>query len=261
MDFGNTLVDYPLANWDSQIAFTQRFFENYIYLTNFPLKTKHSASDLAVRLNTENQDHSIWRFRERVRSSSFFGHSLNREGARRLEIAICQAVFDRAARFDDSINCIERLKRLGLRTGIVSNLPWGTSSEIWKSEFIRHGFGPDLIDQVVCCVDVGYRKPHPAALRECTAKLKCHPTEVIFVGDGIISDVQTAIAAGCLPVLLDRRNEFSSYAGTRVKTMDELLSMIEAGSFVEAKPRIATNKREPRGRNVSLLARHQANQR
>lgn len=223
MDFGNTLVDYPLMDWDSQITFTKDFFAGYIGRGR--LKWQGSPRELAVRLNTENKDGSVWRFGERVRSTSFFGKSLSPGAARALELDICQAVFERAVRFQDSLEFVSMLRVLGYLTGIVSNLPWGTSSVIWNQEFVRHGFTSNLIDRAVCCVDVGFRKPHPAALRECISRLKCDPHEVLFVGDGV-SDTQASLAAGCVPVLLDRRNANPSYRGIRVITLFDIIDLL-----------------------------------
>jgi FMN phosphatase YigB (HAD superfamily) len=224
MDFGNTLVDYPLMDWGSQISFTEKFLTHYI--DTLPVQHQDSPSELAIRLNTEKLDGSVWRFRKRVRSASFFGRALPSEDAKTFERAICQAVFDVAVKFDDSLQCVAEFKRMGYRTGIVSNLPWGTSSDIWKLEFRRHGFDSNLIDQVVCCVDVGYRKPHPAPLRECVSRLSCAPPEVVFVGDGIVSDMQAAASAGCIPILLDRKNVHRDYSGTRITTLNELLGKL-----------------------------------
>jgi FMN phosphatase YigB (HAD superfamily) len=225
MDFGNTLVDYPLMDWDSQINFTKNFLANYLHTLSFAVH--HSTEELAVRLNTENPDGSVWHFVDRIRSSSFFGSALPRKAAKDFEEAICQAVFDCAIRFEDSIDCVLTLRSLGYLTGIVSNLPWGTNSIIWRQEFDRHGFDSNLINEIVCCVDVGYRKPHPAALRACISKLNCDPKDVVFVGDAIVSDIQTALAVGCLPVLVDRRNAYPDYSGIRVRTMQELAFLLD----------------------------------
>jgi FMN phosphatase YigB (HAD superfamily) len=223
MDFGNTLVDYPLSDWQSQIVFIDRFLARY--LKTLPLDRRYSLRELSIRLNTENSDGSVWPFVDRLRSSSFFGTALTVKAAQDFETAICQAVFKRAVVFQESLEFVSILRVSGYRTGIVSNLPWGTSPIIWNQEFRRHGFTPNLIDQAVCCVDVGFRKPNPAALKECISRLNCDPHEVLFVGDSA-SDTQAALAAGCVPVLLDRENSHSSYSGIRVTKLFDIMYLL-----------------------------------
>lgn len=251
MDFGNTLVDYPLIDWNSQIEFIKGFLSKYS--ERLPTNCEHSADELAVQLNTEKADGSVWHFIERVRSSSFFGAAFKFKAAREFEIAICEAVFDQATLFQDSIEFVMGLRSSGYLTGIVSNLPWGTSSAIWRSEFHRHGFSSGLIDHIVCCVDVGYRKPNPAPLLECIARLDCTPSEVIFVGDAIVSDVQAALAAGCLPVLLDRRGAYETYQGIRVRSMSELRLKLDELRFPAAIDRIDGDKARLRTKHPQAM--------
>lgn len=205
-DFGDTLVDYPLRDIDGQIAYIIRFIESAVDAKIVSLDRFGSAANFARQLNCENADNSTWPFVDRLRSDKFFGPRLSVPDAERLERAICEGVFADARVLPDARPALIELKNRGLKTGIVSNLPWGTSSAIWSEEFARHGFGQDLIDQVVCCVDAGYRKPHPAALLGCLERLQCYPADAIYVGDRP-SDVYAGKAAGCHAVLVQRRDD------------------------------------------------------
>ncbi|MFO0416452.1 MAG: HAD family hydrolase [Pseudomonadota bacterium] len=203
-DFGDTLVDYPLRDTAGQLSYIITFIEQMAAAKLVSLDRFESASEFAKRLNTENSDDSTWPFIDRLRSERFFGQELSLSVAERIEREICDGVFAKAQILPDALPTLRELKKLGIKTGIVSNLPWGTSSAIWIEEFARHGFGADLIDQAVCCVDAGFRKPHPAAINECLKRLACAPERSIYVGDRP-SDVYAGKAAGCKTALVKRR--------------------------------------------------------
>jgi FMN phosphatase YigB (HAD superfamily) len=205
-DFGDTLVDYPLRDRDGQISYIVEFIEKMAAVKAVSLKGFESAVSFANRLNFEKPDNSTWPFVERVRSDSFFGSQFSLADAIRLERAICDGVFSSAKELPDARPALLDLRERGIRTGIVSNLPWGTSSAIWCEEFARRGFGSELIDQVVCCVDVGYRKPHPAAVMECVRRLNCNPSQSVYVGDRP-SDILAGKLAGVRTILIHRRDD------------------------------------------------------
>jgi len=52
----------------------------------------------------------------------------------------------------------------GYRTGIISNLPWGSPPALWREEVGRLGVAGE-VDEVVFCGDAGYRKPAPRSSR------------------------------------------------------------------------------------------------
>lgn len=223
-DFGDTLVDYPLRDTEGQLAYIIGFVEGMVAANVITLDRFENAASFAKQLNTENADHSTWPFVERVRSDSFFGHGLTVSDAERLERAICDGVFTDAKVLPDAQPAVLELKRRGVKTGVVSNLPWGTSSAIWANEFARHGFGPGVIDEVVCCVDAGYRKPHPAAIIECLKRLQCDPAQSVYVGDRP-SDVYAGKAAGCRAVLVQRRDDsYTDKADLIIHDLRDLMS-------------------------------------
>lgn len=218
-DFGDTLVDYPLRDMNGQLAYIIGFIEGVAASKIVSLESFGSASEFANRLNTENSDNSTWSFVERVRSDRFFGPSLSEASASEMERRICEGVFSDAKLLPDALPAVRDLKSRGIKTGIVSNLPWGTSSAIWKAEFSRHGFGPELMDDAVCCVDAGYRKPHPAAITACLKNLSCDPRHSLYVGDRP-SDVMAGKAAGCRTILIKRRED--SYTDKADVIIDDL---------------------------------------
>ena len=200
-DFGDTLVDYPLRDTKGQLSYIESFITRLADDGIVSLSKFNTVQAFAEQLNSENLDDSTWPFTERLRSDKFFGPDFDLATAERLEREICDGVFAQAKILPDALPTLIELKKRGIKTGIVSNLPWGTSSKIWVEEFARHGFSSDIIDVVVCCVDAGYRKPHPAAIVECLNRLKCTAEGAIYVGDRP-SDIYAGKAAGCLAALI-----------------------------------------------------------
>jgi len=225
-DFGDTLVDYPLRDTQGQLSYVESFIQKLsddgvVSLSNFT-----SAHEFAKRLNTEKPDDTTWPFIERLRSDSFFGPDFALAIAERLEREICKGVFAQASLLPDALPTLIELKQRGVKTGIVSNLPWGTSSTIWREEFARHGFGSDIIDGVVCCVDAGYRKPHPAPIVSCLQKLMCPADSAIYVGDRP-SDVYAGKAAGCRAAIIKRRDDsYTDHSDLILEDLRDLLAHV-----------------------------------
>jgi putative hydrolase of the HAD superfamily len=96
---------------------------------------------------------------------------------------------------------LAELRRRGVKTGIVSNTPWGSPAAAWRAELDRHGL-LDKVDAVVFCVDVGWRKPHPAPFHRALECLSVAASEAVFVGDDPRWDVLGAERVGLRPVLL-----------------------------------------------------------
>jgi FMN phosphatase YigB (HAD superfamily) len=149
-DFGDTLVDYPLRDTKGQLSYIESFITRLADDGIVSLSKFNTVQAFAEQLNSENLDDSTWPFTERLRSDKFFGPDFDLATAERLEREICDGVFAQAKILPDALPTLIELKKRGIKTGIVSNLPWGTSSKIWVEEFARHGFSSDIIDVVVC---------------------------------------------------------------------------------------------------------------
>jgi HAD superfamily hydrolase (TIGR01662 family) len=102
----------------------------------------------------------------------------------------------------DLDEALESLRDLGIKTAIVSNTSWGSPASEWRQELARHGL-LDRVDATVFCVDVGWRKPHPAPFERALTLLDVIAGEALFVGDDHRCDVLGAKNAGMRPVLLE----------------------------------------------------------
>jgi HAD superfamily hydrolase (TIGR01662 family) len=105
---------------------------------------------------------------------------------------------------------LARLRRLGVRTGVVSNQSGIGSGRITRDQVhavnarVEELLGPfdvwrycphDRHDGCEC------RKPAPGMVKECCAELDVAPARCVVVGD-IGSDIEAAHAAGCRAVLV-----------------------------------------------------------
>jgi putative hydrolase of the HAD superfamily len=110
-------------------------------------------------------------------------------------------IFSCARVEDDAVEVLDALRARGLRTAIVSNTPWGSSAELWLEELHRHAL-LERLDAVTFCVEVGWRKPHPAPFLRTLKKLAIEPCDAVFVGDDPRWDVEGPLRAGIRPILV-----------------------------------------------------------
>lgn len=163
-----------------------------------------ARSDLihqALELYQERADLAVWPLEERLQM--LFGPyaSLDSELTERLAQAFLEPIFATAQVRHDALHVLLGLERRGLKTGIVSNTPWGSSGRVWRSELERHEL-LTAVDAVVFCQDVGWRKPHPTPFRRALEMIGVAAKDAAFVGDNPLWDVEGAESAGLLPILL-----------------------------------------------------------
>ena len=118
---------------------------------------------------------------------------------------VCRAfiapIFSRAKIETDAHRVLDELRSRGFRTAIVSNTPWGSSAELWLEELRRHAL-LERLDAVTFCVEVGWRKPHPAPFLCTLKKLAIEPSDAVFVGDDPRWDIEGSLRAGIRPILV-----------------------------------------------------------
>jgi len=125
--------------------------------------------------------------------------------------------------YEDSIPCLERVREMGLKVGILSNTPWGCPSSQWDKEIEYHGIKP-FIDASVYCCDAGWRKPAVQPFEMILSRLEVLPSEAVMIGDSVPWDVEGAMRAGMRAVYLDR--ERSGDYHPSVNRLDELPELL-----------------------------------
>jgi HAD superfamily hydrolase (TIGR01509 family) len=104
--------------------------------------------------------------------------------------------YDRNDLYPDAVACLEAVRSLGLRVGIVGNQT--AALERWAREAALPA------DVISSSAGLGVRKPHPAFFA-CIAELAgCPPSRVAYVGDRVDNDVLPAAAAGMVAIHVRR---------------------------------------------------------
>ncbi len=144
--------------------------------------------------------------------------------------ALCETflgpVFEIGKVYDDTHAALELLRSQGYRTAVVSNSPWGSPAALWRKELKRLGIA-GLVDAVVLCGDVGWRKPSRRIFDHARKRLGVASEQCVFVGDDLEWDVAGGAAAGMRAVLIDRDGRHADFEGARIRSLHELLPLLE----------------------------------
>lgn len=226
-DLGNTLVSYyEREQFPSVLAAALAAAHSAYSAAGY---RGRSLAEVIERSSSGGSEPSDLRIRPLAeRFATIFGSAataLGEAGFRRAAREFVGPLQAPAAVYPDTIPALERLAAAGYRIGIVSNLPWGVPSELWRGELDRHGVEP-YVDFALFCTDIGHRKPSPKIFRAALDRLGVAPGETLFVGDEPVWDVEGAERAGIPAVLMDRRDRHAAHAGTRVRSLGELLERI-----------------------------------
>jgi len=176
---------------------------------------------------TENREAPDFRFTPMIeRIERIFGVALADDSA--LAVSMCERflgpIFAVGRVYDDTLPTLASLRAAGIRTAIVSNAPWGSPPDLWRSELQRLGLA-DAVDAVVLCGDVGWRKPAPAIFHHAMKKLDCRAADCVFVGDDLRWDIEGSASVGMRPVLIDRDGRHPEFVGERVVDLHDVLPL------------------------------------
>jgi putative hydrolase of the HAD superfamily len=124
--------------------------------------------------------------------------------------------------FDDSRPALEALAARGFRLGIVSNF------EPWLEDVLRMEGVLELFSVLAISGVLGVAKPDPAIFQVALDKAGVVAGAAIHVGDHPDVDAAAARAVGITPVLIDRFGRVPPEAGPRIRSLDELVELIDA---------------------------------
>lgn len=200
-DLGNTLVGYYRAHEFPSIL--TQCLRNMVAATGltFAEVDEEQLFAHAMRLNREREDHAVRPLASRIRELLQDHVELNDNQLADACRVFLAPIFEHAQPDLAASRVLVELQRRGVKTGIVSNTPWGSPSAAWREELDRHGL-LDKVDAVVFCVDVGWRKPHPAPFHRALELLSVPASAAVFVGDDPRWDVVGAERVGLQPILL-----------------------------------------------------------
>jgi putative hydrolase of the HAD superfamily len=124
--------------------------------------------------------------------------------------------------FPDVIEALEGARARGLIQGVVSD--WGSDllPILHAHEITR------LMDFVVASAVVGSSKPHRDIFLYALGRAGVAADETIYVGDSYLADVLGSRAAGLHPVLIDRVGTAPKIDAPVVRSLVELLTVVDA---------------------------------
>jgi len=122
---------------------------------------------------------------------------------------------------EDAVPTLRELRGRGLKTGLVSNTPWGSPGALWREEIERLGLA-GLFDALVFCSDVGWRKPDRRIFEFAMQKLDISAEECLFVGDDPRWDLVGPAGMGMEAVIIDRRGVLEVAGQDPIKSLREL---------------------------------------
>jgi len=223
-DLGNTLVSYyTSAQWPGILD--RCIGEVAAYLRDAG-RLRVDAESLPERVQAERPerpDHRVKPLEGRL--ARIFGLSED-ELAGQPGLEVCRRflgpIFALARRYDDALPTLAELRRRGIRTGILSNTPWGSPAEPWRAELDRHGLMA-AVDVVVFCRDVGWRKPARQPFDHILSRLGLAAGQCLFVGDDPGWDIAGPEAVGMEAVLIDRAGPGGCDRVVRIRSLGELL--------------------------------------
>lgn len=116
--------------------------------------------------------------------------------------------------FDDTGPALEGLRTREKKIGVFAESAYGMPTELIREDAQLAGLD-GLYDAFRTSVDTGYRKPSGESLYEFASLFGCRPSAILYVGNEQ-ADVETAKAAGCKAVVIDRADQRPAWGQDRV---------------------------------------------
>lgn len=224
-DLGNTLVSYYQAK-DFNPILRKIIKQCCRSLADTGICfDEQSVFEKAKELNKERPDLAVYPLADRLQL--LFGQEmvLSTQQINDLIDEFMKPIFSAAKVDTAAVPLLQALRRMGIKTGILSNTPWGCPSELWYSELKRHDLA-DNIDLALFCVDVGWRKPAKIIFNTALQKLGLAAQDTIYVGDDPCWDIEGARNAGLTPVLLTRDKVPLNIEVATIKSLEEVLLLV-----------------------------------
>ena len=118
--------------------------------------------------------------------------------------------------FADVTPTLDRLKRQGMRLGLISN--WQRGLNLFCEELGVASY----FDVIISSAEVKSEKPDPRIFHEALARLDVSPGCALHVGDSIDQDVLGASSVGMRAILLDRGCMQSSVDVSKIHDLHKL---------------------------------------
>ena len=131
--------------------------------------------------------------------------------------------------YDDTKDVLEDIKKYNLKTGILTDVPYGRVKGFIAEDIIEINKNIDII---LSSVDVGYRKPNISGYIMLAKKLKIETNQMIYIGNEE-KDIIGANNAGIISVLINRTDEKLNYGENyQFKNLKEMWENLKTQNVV-----------------------------
>ena len=224
-DLGGTLVEYYKSSEFQDIL--ERAMNDIQQLLFDKMATTYEHDDFWKRVEEENRESGDFRVRpmeDRI-VNIFQLQDFAKENAfiTKLCSIFMKYIFEKSNVYPDTVPMLQEIKKLGVKTGLVSNTPWGSPAILWREELGRLGI-LKYFDITVFCRDVGWRKPASQVFTRALSMLKLDAKDCLFVGDDPRWDVSGPRAIGMDAVLINRSG--GGHGSSTISSLQDLLKML-----------------------------------
>jgi HAD superfamily hydrolase (TIGR01549 family) len=122
--------------------------------------------------------------------------------------------------YDDVMSTLLALEAKGVRIACVSN------EDGFLNNFFEHFKIGSYFEFVMTSEEVGYNKPDPRIFEAAAKQAELAVSEIIFVGDSLISDYFGASGVGMKSVLIDRGDKISDDNITKIISLNDILELL-----------------------------------
>ena len=221
-DLGNTLAEYHApAESRAPIARAVAAVEDYLRREGLILCSSDEIRERVCLENYESRNYRVRPLDKRLSRIFRIADASVLDDACRLFL---QPITSGAAIYEDAIPSLKELRKMGLKTAVVSNSPWGSPADLWGKEIERLGLMP-YFDALCFCVEVGWRKPAKPIFHLACHRLGVEPVDCLFVGDRPKWDIDGPKRVGMRAVLIDRYGDYPDLQS--IKDLRELLAIVE----------------------------------
>lgn len=126
-------------------------------------------------------------------------------------------------RYSDVLPCLQQVRDLGLKIGIVSNIPsqHQLRNELEQLELLEY------FPVLVASGSVGYAKPAKEIFDIAANLAKLKPEAILFVGDDLERDYHGSLNAGMEAALIDRTRKHLDVAVGHISSLEEIPELVE----------------------------------
>jgi len=227
-DLGSTLVHYYERS--EILAVLRQCIESISTFLHEKGLLRISPDVMWQRVKRENQEAPDYRVRPLEERLVRIFHIDEKKRTNTFIMDMCRhfmnPIFIRGHCYEDTVPALQQLKSMGFTTAIVSNTPWGSPAELWRTEVERLGLSK-YMNAVVFCRDVGWRKPAPQIFEFALENLHTSPKNCLFVGDDPRWDIVGPRAVGMDALLIDRTESHKHIEAASIKSLSDLVKQLK----------------------------------